>query len=381
MKKVFKISGMVIFLAVVVAGALAPFMGDNGVSPRTNAGRKWRVGYYEGGPWVDYQDILASIVRSFMDMGWVRPAVLPQPSRDSDSSVLWRWLSEGIRSEYIDFVDNAYWSSGWDDDTRERNRNAAIERLAKRRDLDLVIAAGTWAGQDLANNMHSVPVIVISASDPVRAGIVKSARDSGFDHVFAKVDPERYIRQLRLFHNLVGFKRLGLVYENTAVGRSYAALDDVSAVAREKGFQVVVCTTLFSNSELEDTESGVIGCVEELAPRIDAFYLTTHRGQTTENIDQILKPLLKWKIPTWAQPGSEFVERGVLLSTTKGENSKYGRFYAQVLAEFFNGRKLRELDQVFEDPTKLAVNMKTAEAIGYEVPPAILGTADIYPKQ
>ena len=52
----------------------------------------------------------------------------------------------------------------------------------------------------------------------------------------ARVQPERYQRQLRLFHEIVGFRKLGLVYEDSPSGRSYAAVDAVRQIAMEKGF-------------------------------------------------------------------------------------------------------------------------------------------------
>ena len=224
-----------------------------------------------------------------------------------------------------------------------------------------MIAAGTWAGQDLANNRHSVPTIVVSASNPVQSGIVRSAEDSGLDHVFAKVDPERYIRQLRLFHSLVKFKRLGVVYEDTPEGRSYAVWRIFTTVAREKGFEVLTCKTEFADQTVPEAVAGTLQCIEKLAPRIDAFYVTDHRGQTLSEIRTILNPLNAHKIPTWAQPGSEFVKNGVLFSSTKVEYDAFGLFYARVIANLFNGKKLRDLNQVFEDPKSLAVNLCTAE--------------------
>ena len=139
---------------------------------------------------------------------------------------------------------------------------------------------------------------MVSASNPVQSGIVKSAEDSGLDHVFAKVDPERYIRQLRLFHSLVGFKRLGIVYDDTPEGKSYAGLEDVYTVAGEKGFEVLTCKTRFANLSVPEAVTHTLQCIQELAPRIDAFYVTDHRGQSLSVIKKILKPLNKHKIPT-----------------------------------------------------------------------------------
>jgi len=94
-------------------------------------------------------------------------------------------------------------------------RDAITRRLRERHDIDLIIAMGTWAGQDMAALGAPVPTIVASTSDAVGAHIVASAEDSGLENLHARVQPERYQHQVRLFHEIVPFKALGLVYEDS----------------------------------------------------------------------------------------------------------------------------------------------------------------------
>ena len=53
-----------------------------------------------------------------------------------------------------------------------------------------------------------------------------------------------------------------------------------------------------------------------------------------------------------------------------------GHFYAEIIAKIFNGAQPRQLDLIFEDPPKIAINLKTAEIIGYDPPVDVLGAAD-----
>ena len=46
------------------------------------------------------------------------------------------------------------------------------------------------------------------------------------------------------------------------------------------------------------------------------------------------------------------------------------------MAKIFNGAKPRQLDQLFEEPPKIAINLKTAELIQYDPPVDVLGSAD-----
>ncbi|MBU2623822.1 MAG: ABC transporter substrate-binding protein [Proteobacteria bacterium] len=343
-------------------------------TPLLNNGKKWRIGYYEGGPYINYPANLITLVKGLNELGWMGAITINTKKNPTDSRVVWDELSKA-KSKYIQFVPDAYWSANWDKTVRVKNTENAIKRLQSG-DIDFMVAMGTWAGQDLANNNHSVPTMVVSASDPVQSNIVKSAEDSGNDHVHAKCDPTRYINQIKLFHNMFNFKKLGIVYENSVEGRSYAAIADVEKVAKDRGFEIVKCEAPASGVEEKESVKAVILCHEELAPKVDAVYVTVHRGIVSEHMPEILAPLYKHKIPTFSMRGPEEVEKGVLLSISRDMFVSVGKYHAGIMARIFNGAKPRELNQIFMDPKTIVVNIKTAEIIGHVIPPAFLKVTD-----
>jgi len=150
-------------LLVCVAIAFSsPAAAGHKVTPTTNKGNPWRMGYYEGGPYIDFQKNLRAVVKAMMEMGWITPQALPETMSSDDGLVLWRWLSENMQSDYLSFVPGAGYSANWEKEKRKSVSREVVERLAGRKDLDLVLAMGTWAGQDLANNRHEVPVMVMA---------------------------------------------------------------------------------------------------------------------------------------------------------------------------------------------------------------------------
>jgi ABC-type uncharacterized transport system substrate-binding protein len=348
------------------------------IKPTTHHGQKWRIGYLEGGPYINYPLNLKALVFALADLGWVEKVDNIPQGDESDTSSMWRWISKHIKSKYITFVADAYWSSNWDNKKlRLQNQRSVVKRLNTQKDIDLMLAMGTLAGQDLANNQHHVPTIVISSSDPVGSKIIKSAQDSGFDHVNARVDPTRYERQIRIFHDIIGFTRLGIVYEtDTVEGKAYAAISDVQKVAKERHFEIVSCHAPFSNVTKEEAFQAVLQCHRELAPKIDAFYLTVHRGIDLHRMSELLAPFNEYKVPTFSQNGSQEVQQGVLLSIARAGFKYIARFHAQTIAKIFNGAKPRDLDQVFQDPPRIAINTQTARTIGYDPPVEILNMAD-----
>lgn len=55
----------------------------------------------------------------------------------------------------MEFIPDGYYSAGnFDRDLRPKVKAELIGRLASKREDDLVIAMGTWAGQDLATDQH-----------------------------------------------------------------------------------------------------------------------------------------------------------------------------------------------------------------------------------
>lgn len=368
-------------LLVVIAmmGAIVPVKAaeENEFSAEatTNAGKKWRIAYYEGGEYLTYQMILRATVRGLMKLGWIETAAIP-PQEGEQTKQLWSWLATNLRSDFVEFVPDAHYSADWDESRRQTLANQLIDRLNTKKDIDLVIAMGTWAGKGLANNRHSTPTMVLSTSDPLSAGIINSVEDSGFDHVHATVDPRRHERQLRVFHEIIGFKKLGVAYENSVNGRSYAAMDVIERLSNERGFEVVSCHTQSDISDTIVAEQSVVHCFQELAKKSDAIYVTEQGGVTRRVIPKLVEIANQHHIPTFSQAGSEEVGYGFLASLSQAGFRYVGEFHAETFAKVFNGARPNQLDQLFEEPPKIALNLRTAELIGFDPPVVLLGAAD-----
>ena len=375
--KFVKIISVLVFTSALGLAPVTQAEGEGqfAVAPKTNGGQKWRIGYYEGGAYINYQQVLAATVRGLMELGWIERAVIPVQEGEQTRD-LWAWLAENAKSDYVEFVPDAHYSANWNDEYRERLAARVLDRLNNDKDIDLLMAVGTWAGKDFANDKHSTPTMVLSTSDPLSAGIIRSVEDSGFDHVHATVDPGRYARQLTVFHEIIGFKKLGVAYEDSVNGRSYAAIDTIERLSRERGFNIVPCHTQSDITDTAVAEESVINCFRRLARKADAIYVTEQGGVTSRSTPKLVEISLDGHIPTFVQSGSEGVKNGFLVSLSHAGYRYVGEFHAQTFAKVFNGAKPNELDQLFERPPKVAINLKTAEIIGFDPPVVLLGAAD-----
>ena len=370
---------VMILIVCIFATSTAGFAADKGIfktTPKLKDGKKWRIGYYEGGEYIDYQVIFTATIKGLMQLGWIKQTDIP-PQKGEQTTDLWKWLSTDLKSKYIEFVKDAHYTANWDDKLRVKTAEKILKRLSTKNDIDLMIAMGTWAGQDLANDSHSTNTLAFSVSDALGAGIIKSHEDSGYDHIHARIDPYRYERQLKTFHDVVGFKKLGVAYEDTVSGRSIAALDKIEKVAKGQGFKIVRCFTKDDVPDKKIAEETVKKCFNYLGEQgVDAIYATVQNGINSNSIGELREYVNSNSIPTFSQSGSHEVEWGFLMSLSQASYKYVGEFNAKTIAKTFNGAKPREIGQLFEEPPKIAINLKTAEIIGYNPPVDVMLAAD-----
>lgn len=148
------------------------FMGFAGnTEPTLNNGHKWRIAYYEGGPFINYHKGLYWTVISLMDLGWIEKKSISLPEGD-DAEPLWLLLSTQIKSDYIEFPKDAFYSSKWNDLIRLKTSASLLNRINNKKDIDLLLAAGTQAGQDFVTEKNRIPTFVLTSSNPIAAGII-----------------------------------------------------------------------------------------------------------------------------------------------------------------------------------------------------------------
>ena len=256
--------------------------------PPAHAARPWRIGYVETKTFANYAATLASLARGLKELGWIATVDgLPYVPDQTDTRGLWDWLSSRDQGANLVFAADGYYSfQGVEGDAIAGAAEPIIQRLRERQDLDLVITMGTDAGKALANGRHRTPVLVFSTSNAVKAGIIKSAEDSARDNVWAHVDPDRYRRQIEIFHDLFKFKTLGIAYEDTRSGRTFAAIDDLEQVAKARGFKVVrELVDQPGKGGMEAFYANLTADHRRLAPRVDAAYLGLFIGIQPERIE------------------------------------------------------------------------------------------------
>ena len=318
---------------------------------------------YEG-PHSDYYEILFNLSRELKVMGIIN-ATHTDASLNGNTKELWNWLSTKARGTQLTFLADGFYSADYNDERRSAVLDSLRTRLTKRRDVDLILAFGTWARLEMARLKTNVPVIVCGSTDAISAGIVPSEKDSGKDNVVAVVEPDRFLRKIELFHQIFGFRKLGVTYTDTPSGRSCSALGQIETACAKYGVELVPCTGNF----LEDLDSERVAekmeaCHRKLADQHVDAVLITYNALPLSHLPQVLKPLIKAGIPSISQTGPREVQMGALASITS-YCAQEGRFVAHLIRALMEGVRPRDLPQLLRSPMLLAINVNTAARIGW----------------
>lgn len=368
--KAFAIMRLMSMTGALVVFSLALALADElytGTVPETEF---HRIAYIEGGPYWEYRDSLEALLQSLFQLKLLSAA---PPGNLESSWDLWQWAA-ALDNPRLHFSAEHYYSSRWNNQNRLQTQ-ALVYDAIDAGEVDMVLAMGTWAGLDLSQKDPGVPVLVMAVSDAITAGLFREGVPGDPPWLHVRIDPARYDRQVRIFYETMGFERLGVVFKDTAAGRSYAALDTVLAVGAELGIEVLSCAI---PDGLDDPaeEKVLLDCYDRLIRQADALYVTAQKSLNERTLPLLVQRSLEHEIPTFSQNGSAEVREGLLMSIAQFSFSYVGDFTARVFSRILAGESPGALPMIFEDPAKIAINLVTAMTIGYDVPVDILVAAD-----
>jgi putative ABC transport system substrate-binding protein len=244
-----------------------------------------------------------------------------------------------------------------------RSAAAALLRLAP----DVMLANGGLAVRPVQQATRSVPIIFIGSADPVAEGYVQSlARPGGNTTGFAVLEPS------------VGAKLLGLLKEiaprvaRVAVmfnpDNSGGVLLSSSAAAAAQSFAVeVVAAPVNAFAEIE-------GVMTSRGHKPGDGLILPPDPFTNAHRKLIVELAARYRLPTIYALRS-FNAEGGLMSYGVDITDLFRRA-ASYVDRILRGEKPADLP--VQQPTKfeLVINLKTAKALGLDVPQALLATAD-----
>jgi putative ABC transport system substrate-binding protein len=249
------------------------------------------------------------------------------------------------------------------------DRLPALAAELVERGVSVIAAPGTMAQAAAAKGATStIPIVFMIASDPVELGLVKSLNRPGGNLTgVAYLNVEVAAKRLELLHNLIpSAKSIALLVQRGNPLEMQVQVRDAEAAVKLLGmrlrvFEVARSTDLddaFATVAQEHIGAGHIG--------VDGLFGT--------NRARLISLAARYRVPT-SYPWREFTLEGGLMNygaIIREQFHEVGSYAARIL----KGEK--PADMPVQRPTKLGfvLNLKTARALGIEVPPTLLSLAD-----
>jgi putative ABC transport system substrate-binding protein len=235
-----------------------------------------------------------------------------------------------------------------------------------RRKVDVIITAGTAAVSATKQATPVIPIVFATAGDPVGTGLVASlARPGGNVTGLSNQSADLPGKRLDLLRELIPKLRRLAILANIGSPIGVLEMGEVQTAAHTLGLEVVKVGI----RKAED----VGPAIEALTGRAEAMYVVTDPLVNTNRI-RINSLALGTGLPTM-HGEMAYVQAGGLMAYGPNFPDLFRRAgdYADKIL-----RGAKPADIPVEQPTKfdLAINLKTAKALGIEVPPSLLAIAD-----
>jgi putative ABC transport system substrate-binding protein len=252
----------------------------------------------------------------------------------------------------------------WAEGREERYAELAAEFV--RLKVDVIVTSGTPAVMASKQATSVIPIVFATAGDPVGNNLVASLARPGANVTgLATLAADLAGKRLELLREVVpGLGHLAIMGN---IGNPFTVLemDEVKGAARMLGLEVAT----FGIRRALD----IAATFDALKDHADALYVCTDALANTNRI-RINIVALGARLPTM-HGSRDYVEAGGLMSFGPNFPDLFRRS-ADYIDKILHGEKPANIP--VEQPTKfdLIVNLVTAKALGFTVPPTLLARAD-----
>jgi putative ABC transport system substrate-binding protein len=211
----------------------------------------------------------------------------------------------------------------------------------------------------------TVPIVFVSGSDPVRDGLVASLNRPGGN-----------VTGVVFFSSVLGTKRLELLRQLVPKGtigmlanpgtESDVERNDVQVAAKAAGQELII----FDVASVRDIETAFATLVQR---GVDALFVGGG-AFLFSNQERVIALAARHSLAaTYSQ--REFVTSGGLMSYGSNQSDAY-RQAGVYVGRILKGEKPSDLPVMQSTKFEFVINLKTAKALGLEVPPTLLALAE-----
>jgi putative tryptophan/tyrosine transport system substrate-binding protein len=246
----------------------------------------------------------------------------------------------------------------------ERTRKLAAELVALT--PDVILAPGSSSTGPLLQATSTIPIVFATIPDPVAAGYVESlSRPGGNATGFASFEYSIGGKWLELLKEIApDVTRVAVIRDNTTP----AGVGQVSAI------QTVAASLHMDLALINFRGPGELEKAVAAFARPASGMIISQGGATVVHRKLIIALAAKHRLPTLYQ-GRHFVTIGGLVSYGPDRVDQY-RQAAGYVDRILKGEKPADLPVQTPNKYELAINLKTAKALGLSVPQSLIARAD-----
>jgi putative ABC transport system substrate-binding protein len=292
-------------------------------------------------------------------IGW-----LSSGSKEGDADVL-RAFRQGLRETGFENGNDAIIEYWWSDGQNHRLPAMATELV--RRQVNVIAAAGTAATLAAKLATTTIPIVFLTATDPVREGFATVLNRPGGNLTGAtSMSAELGAKRLELLHEALPAASVVAVLVNPDNLVLETQSRDLQGAARALRLRLQ-----FVQAGAENEFDAAFAAVARLRQSAlvigtDLYFLARTKQLAELSLAHGISAIYSTR---------EFALAGGLMAygaTLIEGNRLTGRYVGRIL----KGEKPADLPVVQSTKFELVINLKTAKALGLTVPPAMLAIAD-----
>ena len=273
---------------------------------------------------------------------------------------------EGLRQAgYVD-GENVLIEFRWADGEYNRLPELAAD-LVQRRMSVIVTSGGNASAHAAKTATTTIPIVSLLTDDPVHDGLVSSLAHpggnlTGVNFLTTLLESKR----LQLLQAVPHATKIAMLVNPKNPLQAEIELRDVPSASAALGLQL----TIFRASNISGIDEAFVMMAEQkieaLLVASDTFFF--------DRRDQITALAARYALPAVYQL-SEYAKAGGLMSYGTSLSDAYRQLGLQT-AKVLNGAEPANLPVIQSVKFELAINLKIAKALGLNLPPSLLATAD-----
>jgi putative ABC transport system substrate-binding protein len=247
---------------------------------------------------------------------------------------------------------------------------ARLPELAKdlvNKQVDIILAGGSVGAKAAKQATSLLPIVAAGVGDLIELGLVTSlAQPEGNLTGFVVVAPETVAKRFQIINEIKPGARRAAVLSNPAGSHANLEWNVVKEFAAANDIALVLHSAR-NVEELRSALASIPQSVPDVLVVLNDPFMFTYRKIVTDAVRQLRLPAV--------YGFREYVDDGGMISYGASITDSYRRA-ADYVDKILRGVQLAKLPIQLPTRFELVINLKTANALGIQIPPTLLARAD-----